>query len=51
MEAELAPQQQVAQQVRTAKEAGAMEQPEQTIMREVFPTREATAPVEGMGRM
>lgn len=49
--AELEPRQVAAEQVRTAKEATTQGQAEQSIMREVFPTREATTPTEGMGRL
>jgi len=51
VEAELSPQQQAAQQVRATRGAAPTERPEQAIMREVYPTREATAPLEGMERM
>ena len=46
VEARLSPQQQATEQVRAARPTAPAEE---AIMREVFPQREATAPVEGMG--
>jgi len=48
MEARLSPQQQAVEQARTAR---ARPPAEEAIAREVFPTREATAAIEGMGEV
>lgn len=49
LEARLSPEQAAVEQARTARQGAAPA--EEAIMREVFPTREATAPQEGMGRV
>jgi len=49
LETKLSPQQQAIEQVGTARRGTASA--EEAIMKEVYPTREATAPIEGMGEI